>query len=197
MFYIKSPKKKKKKIHGGGFLSGFMVGNADNHDLMISHLLFAHDSLLFSDANPNKIGHLSYILTWFEAISGLNMNLGKSELAPVEVGTKYRCLGKNLGVKNMCVTDEIFGSSFRSHIKSEFHLEHYFVENGKKTGGMEVVIIVYMRKNYFDQEYPFQPSNIFLQIGGLAVKNLKLFKQALFGKWLWCCGREREAVWSR
>lgn len=190
-------KNKKKKIHEGRFLSGFTVGNADNHDLMISHLLFSHDTLLFSDANPNKIGHLGYILTWFEAISSLNMNLGKSELAPVGDGTKYRCLGKNLGTKNMCLTDEIFGSSFRSHIKSKFHLEHYFLENGKKIDGMEAVIFVYMRKNYFDQEYPFQPSNIFLQIGRLAVKNLKLFKQALFGKKLWCFGREREAIWSR
>jgi hypothetical protein len=36
-----------------------------------------------------------------------------------------------------------------------------------------------------------------LQNGGLGVKNLRRFNQALLGKWLWCYGTDREALWRQ
>lgn len=36
-----------------------------------------------------------------------------------------------------------------------------------------------------------------LQCGGLGVKNLRRFNQALLGKWLWKYGTEQEALWRR
>uniref|UniRef100_A0A2N9ECU2 Reverse transcriptase domain-containing protein n=1 Tax=Fagus sylvatica TaxID=28930 RepID=A0A2N9ECU2_FAGSY len=41
------------------------------------------DTLIFADAYPNQIYHLRLLFTWFEAISGLKINLGKLELEPV------------------------------------------------------------------------------------------------------------------
>jgi hypothetical protein len=32
--------------------------------------------------------------------------------------------------------------------------------------------------------------------GGLAIKNLRKFNEALVGKWLWRFGTEREALWQ-
>jgi hypothetical protein len=66
-----------------GLLSGFQVGALGSDGLCISHLLFADDTLIFSDSNPDHILHLRFLFTWFEAISGLKINLSKSKMVPV------------------------------------------------------------------------------------------------------------------
>ena len=48
-------------------------------DLQITHLLFADDTLFFCDASQEQMTFLSWLLMWFEAISGLSINLDKSE----------------------------------------------------------------------------------------------------------------------
>jgi hypothetical protein len=64
----------------GGFLSGFRVDNLNNTPLEISHLLFADDTLIMCDADMDQIHNLDLC---FEAISGLKVNLQKSELLAV------------------------------------------------------------------------------------------------------------------
>jgi hypothetical protein len=66
-----------------GLLSGFSMGNLDHQQLVISHLLFADDTLIFCDANPQQLTSLRFVFNWFEVVSGLKINLGKSELVPV------------------------------------------------------------------------------------------------------------------
>ena len=63
--------------------SGFSVGNATGSLLTVSHLLFADDTLVFCDANSNHITALRGILSRFEEVSELKINLGKSVLVPV------------------------------------------------------------------------------------------------------------------
>ncbi len=67
----------------GGFISGFQVGSEEANLLMVSHLLFADNTLIFCEVDPNQILHLGFPLTWFEAISGLKVNLAKSEMIQV------------------------------------------------------------------------------------------------------------------
>ena len=69
-----------KAVHEGR-LSGFNVGG---RSLMVSHLLFVDDTLIFCDANIDQMLILRMVLIWFEAVSGLKVNWGKSE--PVAVG---------------------------------------------------------------------------------------------------------------
>ena len=64
-------------------LSGFYVGNTASISMMVTRLLFADDTLIFCDANPNQLVTLREILTRFEDVSGLRFNLGKSELVPI------------------------------------------------------------------------------------------------------------------
>ena len=68
-----------------GQLLGFSVGNTASSSMMVSHLLFADDTLIFCHADPNQLVILRAILTKFEEVSGLRINLGKSELVPVGV----------------------------------------------------------------------------------------------------------------
>jgi hypothetical protein len=66
-----------------GLLTGFSVGSRNNEALVVSHLLFADDTLIFCGANSEQIRHLRCIFLCFEAVSGLRINLGKSEIVPI------------------------------------------------------------------------------------------------------------------
>ncbi len=86
------------KTIGAGLLSGFSVNKAVDDPLMISHLLFTDDTLIFCEVVPEHLTHLWSILIWFEATSGLWINLGKSELVQVEdVPHFFFCFFDNIG----------------------------------------------------------------------------------------------------
>jgi hypothetical protein len=67
----------------GGYISGFSVGDSTGAELSISHSLFADDTLIFCGAESEQAWHLRGVFIWFQAISGLKINLSKSELVPV------------------------------------------------------------------------------------------------------------------
>jgi hypothetical protein len=71
-----------KRAADGGFLTGFSVGSQDN-TMAVSHLLFADDTLILCGAASDQVWYLRGVFIWFQAISGLKINLGKSELVPV------------------------------------------------------------------------------------------------------------------
>lgn len=73
------------KAKEGGCIDGFSVSTSSGDSMSISHLLFADDTVVFCDANIDQMCHLKCILLCFEAISGLRINLAKSET--VNIGT--------------------------------------------------------------------------------------------------------------
>ena len=58
-----------------GLLAGFSVGRLNDSSTKISHLLFADDTIIFCDNVCEQIVNLRGILIWFEAVSGLRVNL--------------------------------------------------------------------------------------------------------------------------
>jgi len=66
-----------------GDLTGFLVGSRDSEALVVNHLLFVDDTLIFCGAQEEQIRHLRCIFLSFEAASGLRINLGKSGIVPI------------------------------------------------------------------------------------------------------------------
>ena len=62
---------------------GSRIAVGRGEDLVISHLLYADDTLIFCQANMEHLKYLSWILMWFEVLSGLKINLNKSEIIPI------------------------------------------------------------------------------------------------------------------
>ena len=67
----------------GNYLSGSKIAERGGVETSISHLLYTNDTLLFCEANKDQLKFLSWILMWFEALSGLRINLNKSEILPI------------------------------------------------------------------------------------------------------------------
>jgi hypothetical protein len=82
-----------------GLLSGFLVGSRNVGAFNISHLLFADDTLIFCGANPDHLRNLRCLFLCFEAVSGLRINLAKSELVHVGNVNNVEGLASILGCR--------------------------------------------------------------------------------------------------
>ena len=86
-----------KRAVDGNYLSGSKIAGRDGVVYVISHLLYADDTLLFCGASKDQLKFLSWILMWFEALSGLKINLNKSEILPVGLVDNVSDLAVELG----------------------------------------------------------------------------------------------------
>ena len=69
-----------KRAVSGGFLTGCRVKGRGGEGVQLTHLLYVDDTLIFCGASKDQLAHLSWVLMWFEVISGLKINLDKSEI---------------------------------------------------------------------------------------------------------------------
>ena len=82
--------------------------------MVVSHLLYAGNTLLFCRADQEQPAHLSWLLMWFETISGLRINLKKSEIISVGSITEVDLLALELGCKVGTLPSSYLGLPLRA-----------------------------------------------------------------------------------
>ena len=88
-----------KRAIEGGFLSPCKIRGRGNEGVDVSHLLFADDTLIYCKTSKDHMTHLCWLIIWFEAISGLKINLDKSEIYLVGEGEDPEDLAIEIGCK--------------------------------------------------------------------------------------------------
>ena len=84
-----------------GLIKGIYIGV---NGVVVSHLQFANDSLLFCEADVQEVMNLKRILRCFEMVSGLKINFHKSVVCGV--GISDSCL-KNFASLLNCKTQSL------------------------------------------------------------------------------------------
>ena len=100
-----------------GQFTGFSIGSTTSALMMVSYLLFADDTLIFCDVDPNRLVTLREILNRFGEVSGLKINLGKSELVPVGEVHNLDMLVGLLGCRHSSLPLKYLGLSLGAKFK--------------------------------------------------------------------------------
>ncbi|GMP93729.1 hypothetical protein CsSME_00043442 [Camellia sinensis var. sinensis] len=101
-----------------GLLTGFKVGMDRTTILVVSHLFYADDALIFCGAEESQVGYLRCVLRCFEAVLGLWVNLGKSELIPVGSVPRISMLAAILGCKIVALPTTYLGLPLGASFKA-------------------------------------------------------------------------------
>ena len=72
-----------RRVEGAGLIRGFNLEGRRDGGERVSHLLFADDTILFCDADVEQILHIRLLLLSFQAVTGLKVNVHKSEMVPI------------------------------------------------------------------------------------------------------------------
>ena len=80
-------------------LSGCNVDGRGEEGLVLTHLLYVDDTLIFCGVDRIQLVYLRWLLMWFEAISGLRINLSKSKIILVRRVDDAEALAAELGCK--------------------------------------------------------------------------------------------------
>ncbi|KAJ9690971.1 hypothetical protein PVL29_013233 [Vitis rotundifolia] len=71
------------KAEQGGFIRGFKIEGRGEIENQVSHLLFADDTFLLCEDDVEQLNIWKWIIMCFELVSGLKINLQKSEVIPM------------------------------------------------------------------------------------------------------------------
>ena len=104
------------KVVRDGLMSGIKVGPIGN-SLQVTHLLFADDTLVLCDVDLGQILFLWLVLFWFEVVSGLKINMGKSELVLVVVVPNIADMEDVLGCKQGSFSMKYLGFPLGANVR--------------------------------------------------------------------------------
>uniref|UniRef100_A0A5B7BI34 Reverse transcriptase domain-containing protein n=1 Tax=Davidia involucrata TaxID=16924 RepID=A0A5B7BI34_DAVIN len=103
----------------GGLLGGFNVSNGLGGNSVINHLLFADDTLMFYGVEDQQLRYLRSVLLCFEAVSGLKVNLIKSELIPIGEVQGIEELRWTLGCRLGSLSSAYLGLPLEAFLRSK------------------------------------------------------------------------------
>ena len=126
------------------------MGGGPSALISVSHLLFADDTLIFYDANPSQLLFLRLVLTWFEAVYGLRINLGKSELVSVGDVADIEELAGLLGCKTSALPMKYLGLPLGAHFKSKGIWDPIIEKNGETSSWVETNVLIERWQTYPD-----------------------------------------------
>ena len=212
-----------RRTEEGDFLRGFQASPNARGGLHISHLLFADDTILICDASREQLLYIRMVLIFFEAITGLRVNVGKSEIVLVgevgNLGALARILCCKVGRLPMSYLGMPLGAHFiwnpileRVEKKLTGWKWLYLLKGGRLTllkSTLSSLPTYYLllftisqhitdRLERIQKNFLWGSSNdVFryplvawdkvvwlVEIGGLGIRKIGLFNQALLGKWL-------------
>ncbi|RVW63178.1 putative mitochondrial protein [Vitis vinifera] len=173
----------------GGYLSGCRIRGREGAGIQVSHLLFADDTLVFCEDSQEQLAFLSWLLLWFEATSGLRINLNKSEILPMGRVENAELLAAELGYK--------VGSLPSTHLGLPLDASHKSV---MVWDGMEER----MRKRLalWKRQFISKGGRITLIRSTLAsmptylMSLMRMPEWALLCKWSWRFAVERDSYWK-
>jgi len=87
------------RVEGAGLIRGFKADGRRGGGECVSHLLFAEDTILFCDVVVEQILHVQLLLLCFQAVTGLKVNVQKSEMVPIGEVNDVHALAKILGCR--------------------------------------------------------------------------------------------------
>ncbi|RVW13630.1 LINE-1 reverse transcriptase-like [Vitis vinifera] len=174
-------------------------------ELIVSHLLFVDDTLIFYKVRREQLTNLSWILAWFEAASGLRINLAKSVLIPVGEVDELEELAAELGCRLGALPTVYLGLPLGAHHKTSSSWDgveermrrrlawwkrQYISKGGRITlikstlASIPIYLLSLIRIPSPKEE------------GGLGIRKLDLLNKALLGKLVWRYAYEKDNLWK-
>ncbi|RVW77230.1 putative ribonuclease H protein [Vitis vinifera] len=200
-------------VSGWGFLAPCLIRGRRGEGVQISHLLFADDTLIFCEAKEEQLLYMGWLLMWFEAISGLRVNLEKSELIPVGRVENVDELADEFGYRVGKLPSTYLGMPLGAPFKSVAAWDGIEERFRKKLAMWKRQCLEWLESDWKKIQRDFlwgggalvqKPHLVKWSIvcldkrsGGLGVKNLGAFNRALLGKWVWRFANERKALWNQ
>nr|XP_016486391.1 PREDICTED: uncharacterized protein LOC107806694 [Nicotiana tabacum] len=184
------------------WIQGFSVGTNTENSVAISHLLYAHDTLIFCEANIFQILYLNLTLQLFEALSGLHINKQKSIIYPVNQVSNIEELAGIIGCSIGSLPTTYLGLPLGAKFKS-CDIWNGVVENFEKR-----LVLKWLDKirrdflwegNNSSHKYHLIKWDKVLQPkckGGLGVGYLDKHNKGLLMKWLWRHGTCKPSLWK-
>ncbi|RVX22106.1 putative sugar phosphate/phosphate translocator [Vitis vinifera] len=194
-----------RRVVEGRFLTGCRIRGGERQSVHISHMLFADDTIVFCEARKEYLTYLSWILFWFEAASGLRINLDKSEIIPVGEVEEMEEMAAELGYKVGSMPSVYLRLPLGPPNKSTAmwdgveekmrrrlaHWKHQYISKG---GRLILIKSTMASMSLYQMSLFRMPKE---RKGGLGLRKLVPLNKALLGKWIWRFACEKENMWKQ